>query len=77
MIDWDKYGFKELEDSHGYVFEDKNQFPLILAENNNGTLSVYRKVDAYYDALSDGQIPATNQSVVLLLKAFAVKREKK
>lgn len=68
-IDWEKYGFKVRSDG-GMERED---FPLVL-DDYNGFLVVWliRKEDGLEVDLkiSEDKIPATNQAVVLLLKAF-------
>jgi hypothetical protein len=66
MIDWEKYGFKEDSTYKGVYTRDG--FPLTLWEEG-GFLDV--SYDFEY-TISKDQIPATNQSVVLLLKAFNV-----
>lgn len=74
MIDWEKYGFKEdLEYKGIYAYEDFDDLPFLLNEKD-GFITLFS--DGLEYTFSEGKIPATNQSVVLLLKAFAVKREK-
>lgn len=60
MIEWEKYGFKESNDE--YKRED---FPFTMYEENGFLIVSHEEY-----VLSEGKIPATNQSVVLLLKAF-------
>ena len=68
-INWSKYGFTARKDG-GMERED---FPLVLDEYS-GFLVVWHVFNE--DGLegnikiSEGKIPATNQAVVLLLKAF-------
>lgn len=74
VIDWAKYGFTEMPEWKGiYV---RPEFPLAL--NLDGDflrVSIgweYGDVHKLFPmVLSYDRIPATNQSVVLLLKAFA------
>ena len=77
MIDWKKYGFHGTHESEELKeYEKPEEFPFILYEKD-GFIGI--KFEGNYDGdwtISEGCIPATNQSVVLLLKAFAVKREK-
>ena len=72
MIEWEKYGFKEDETGNG--FYSREGFPLALAEEDGNSLTVYIDLieDGCFREISKGQIPATNQAVVLLLKAFNV-----
>lgn len=73
MIDWQKYGFKEVPSS-SFIdkgWYERKDFPFQLYETSNGFLDV---VKVYRDnetvEISSSTIPATNQAVVLLLKAF-------
>lgn len=65
MIDWEKYGFKE--DSEYVGLYNREDFPFYLSEHND-CLQVIDKNMEY--TFSKDTIPATNQAVVLLLKAF-------
>ncbi len=74
MIEWSRYGFLGDHESEELKrYEKFDEFPFILYEKD-GFLTVYS--DGLEYKYSEGRIPATNQSVVLLLKSFAVKREK-
>lgn len=73
-IDFVKYGF--VKSGSGFCYENEAEFPMKIDVEDDGTLTVYNAADNEY-ILSQGAIPATNQSITLLLKAFAVKREKK
>jgi hypothetical protein len=67
----EKYGFKKLQHIDVYEYETPD---FMLSFSVNGDfLKVYDTCGA---AISDGKIPANNQSLALMLKAFAVKREK-
>lgn len=71
MVEFEKYGFKP--DGEGrYTFEDTDQLGVSL-ELDAG--EIFIKVTA--NDLTDfpiGKMPATNQSLALLLKTFGVKR---
>lgn len=67
-IDWAKYGFQEMTDWKGIYFRE--EFLLHLNEDNG-----FLRVSVGWDTddpqvISFDKIPATNQAVVLLLKAF-------
>lgn len=64
MIEWEKYGF--VEDTEYKGAYHRKDFPFMIWERD-GFLCL-RVNDEY--TVSKGNIPATNQSVVLLLKAF-------
>lgn len=63
-IDWMKYGFKE----NGIACYGRKDFPFELMEAD-GFISVFNPWELRVP-ISSGRIPATNQAVVLLLKAF-------
>lgn len=67
-IDWEKYGFKKFDLPSKKVVYARVEFPLVLAEDDKYLTVVVPKGNI--DIISRGQIPATNQAVVLLLKAF-------
>ena len=64
-IDWIKYGFESDSEYEGLY--GRGDFPFYLSEKD-GCLVVHDKNLEY--TFSEGNIPATNQAVVLLLKAF-------
>lgn len=72
-VDWAKYGFTEVPGpsflNKGWY--ERKDFPFQLYETSNGFLDV---VKVYGDNetvdISSSIIPANNQAVVLLLKAF-------
>lgn len=68
-IDWGKYGFKEALYIGNISFYQRSQFPLTLGVLDNYLIVFYSDKTTSVE-LSRGKIPATNQSVVLLLKAF-------
>lgn len=74
MIDWEKYGFKLLYQFDLYHELDTYQregFPFVLVPKDGFLKVMYYDKGTLY-IFSKGLIPATNQSVVLLLKAFNV-----
>lgn len=66
MIDWTKHGFRPDCEYPGLYYRDF--FPMAISVQND-FLNLY--VNLEY-CISKGQIPATDQSIVLLLKAFAL-----
>lgn len=70
-----KYGFKNTagEDPYGVHVYETSDFRLSFKTLNDGFLILY---DTSGDIISMGKIPATNQSLALLLKAFAIQRPK-
>lgn len=69
MIDWVKYGFKPMKVNKDTVYT-RLDFPLIIQEQNGFLSLVHVPGDLGPSLVSSGKIPATNQAVVLLLKAF-------
>lgn len=68
-IDWAKYGFKELADWPG-VYE-RPEFPLELNVDGEFLRVGFGWKQGDPEIISFDKIPANNQAVVLLLKAFA------
>lgn len=68
-IDWQKYGFKEIRhDSRTYY--QREGFPLLLAVMNETLSVISLDKSSLPHLVSSATIPANNQAVVLLLKAF-------
>lgn len=67
-IDWIKYGFEESELLKGEF--TRKDFPFVLEVIDNHLHVLYRHDTETEYTISLRDIPATNQAVVLLLKAF-------
>lgn len=67
MIDWTKHGFRPDCDYPGLYYRD--DLPMAISVQK-GFLNLY--VGDLEYCISKGRIPATDQSIVLLLKAFAL-----
>lgn len=68
-IDWQKYGFKSHRVGNDTVWT-RQDFPLIIQVQNDFLSLIHTPGNTGPSLVSSATIPATNQAVVLLLKAF-------
>lgn len=78
MIDWEKYGFKSFRFNEKEIYQ-REGFPLVLIVENEFLTVICHNAAPLSSVkgphiISTATIPATNQAVVLLLKAFNVSK---
>lgn len=72
-VEFEKYGFKDNEDMPGFfTFEDYRELGVGLSyDTDTNLIKVYAGEGPEYLI---GRMPASNQSLALLLKTFGIKR---